>query len=96
MNKMEEMIEMFRITPELNKCYKYAEYKIKIGKWPNERYYVITLPTYVGKFIRREEGGFGDSSWRRDYFQDENGIETIINYSYEGTTSFREVVCETI
>lgn len=35
----------------------------------------------------------GDGGWRRDYFEDNNGTEHIVNYSYGGDTCFREVPC---
>jgi len=89
-----ENIEMFRISPELNKYYEYAEYTHKEGNYPNQRYFINTLPRYVGMFIRRMEGGYCDGSWRTDYFLDENGNEISVNYSYEGTTCFREVPCK--
>lgn len=91
MEKNDEKIEMFRISPELNKYYEYAEYTIKDGKFPNTRYFINSPPRYVGLFIKREEGGCGDGSWRIDYFQDNTKIIPI-KYSYEGTTCFREVL----
>jgi hypothetical protein len=92
-----ERIEMFRISPELNKYYEYAEYTYKEGNnYRDQKYFVTTPPKYVGTFIKREEGGYGDGSWRIDYFQDEKMNKIAINYSYEGRTCFREVSCKPI
>ena len=95
MNQKEEKIEMFRISPEFDKYYEYAEYMFKEGSsYKNERYYVINMPQYVGKLVKRKEGGYHDNRWRVDYFQDNNGNEIAVNYSYEGKTCFREVECK--
>ena len=91
-----DKIEMFRISPEINKYYEYAEYTYKEGKWPNERYFVTGLLQYVGLFIRRVEGGYCDNNWRIDYFQNENCDEIEVHYSYEGKTCFREVPCKLV
>jgi len=86
--------EVFRITPEVGeKCYEYAESTRSQGRWPNERRFTNVKPQYVGRLIRFETGGYGDNGWRRDYFQDNNGQEHVVNYSYEGRTCFREVPC---
>jgi hypothetical protein len=86
--------EVFRITPEVGeKCYEYAESTRTEGRWPKERRFTNVQPLYVGRLIRIEEGGYGDNGWRRDYFQDNNGREQVVNYSYEGRTCFREVPC---
>lgn len=86
--------EVFRITPEVGeKCYEYAESTRTEGRWPKERRFTNVQPLYVGRLIRFETGGYGDNGWRRDYFQDNNGREQVVNYSYEGRTCFREVPC---
>jgi hypothetical protein len=86
--------EVFRITPEVGeKCYEYAESTRTEGIWPKERRFTNVQPLYVGRLIRFETGGYGDNGWRRDYFQDNNGREQVVNYSYEGRTCFREVPC---
>ena len=86
--------EVFRITPEVGeKCYEYAESTRTQGRWPNEKRFTNVKPRYVGRLIRFETGGYGDNGWRRDYFQDNNGREQVVNYSYEGRTCFREVPC---
>ena len=85
--------EVFRITPVVNRCYEHAEYTRKEGRYPNERYFTNIPPIYVGEYIRSEQGGFGDGGWKRDYFRNLNGNMIVIDYSYEGRTSFREVPC---
>jgi hypothetical protein len=84
-------IEVYRMTPTLGKFYEHAEYTRRQGRWPNEHYFVNKPPKYVGEFVRFVEGGYGDNGWRIDYFKDENGNEIAVNYTYEGTTCFREV-----
>lgn len=84
-------IEVYRITPTIGKFYEHAEYTQRSGKWPNTKYFVNKPPKYVGEFVRFDQGGYGDGGWRIDYFKDENGKEVAVNYTYEGTTSFREV-----
>ena len=86
-------IEVFRMQPVVNKCYEHAEYTRREGRYPNERYFTNVPPRYVGEFIRQERGGWGDNGWATDYFRDLNGNEVVVNYSYEGRTSFREVPC---
>ena len=84
-------IEVYRITPTIGKFYEHAEYTRREGRWPNIKYFVNKPPKYVGEFVRFVQGGYGDGGWRIDYFKDENGKEVAVNYTYEGTTSFREV-----
>lgn len=86
-------VQVFRLTPVLNKCYEHAEYTRRQGNYPNERYFTNVPPTYVGKFVRFEQGGYGDNGWRTDFFEDLKGKEVAVNYSYEGRTCFREVPC---
>jgi len=87
-------IEIFRLTPVVGEtCYEYAESTRRQGRYPRERYFTNTQPLYVGHFVRSERGGFGDGGWQRDYFKDNTGKEHVVNYSYEGTTCFREVPC---
>jgi hypothetical protein len=84
--------EVFRISPEYGKFYEHAEYTRQVGRYPNEKYYTNILPRYVGRFVQRVQGGWGDGSWRRDYFLNEIGLNVAVDYSYEGRTSFREVL----
>jgi hypothetical protein len=84
--------EVFRMTPQFGKFYEHAEYTCQVGRYPNEKYYTNIPPRYVGQLIERAQGGWGDGSWRTDYFANENGVKVAVNYSYEGRTSFREVL----
>lgn len=86
--------EVYRISPEVGKCYMTAERSRKEGRFPNERYYTNVKPRYVGEFKNRIRGGYGDNSSTTDYFHNDmtNKEEQVI-YSYEGTTCFLEVDC---
>ena len=85
--------EVFRITPEYGKFYEHAEYTRRVGRYPNEKYYINTPPIYVGQLIERAQGGWGDGSWRTDYFINYNMLKVAINYSYDGRVHyFREVL----
>ena len=83
-------IEVFQLTPEVGRCYEYAESTHKLGRYPNEKYFTTNTPRYVGKFLRsenyRDQGFFS-------YFIDNDGKEQRVDYSYEGNTCFREVPC---
>lgn len=87
------LIEIYRINPIVSneKYYEYAESTCVKGKYPNQKYYTTNIPLYVGRLIKTVTGGCGDGRWRTDYFEDNYGTEHIVNYSYEGTTCFREV-----
>ena len=86
------MEEVYRISPTVNKFYETATYTHKEGKWPNERYYVPkNKMTYVGKFIEHKQYGYGDGATHIDIFMDNEGKPVYVNYTYEGTTCFREV-----
>ena len=82
-------IEVFRLTPEEGKYYQTTTWTRSTGRWPNNKYYSTNELQYVGKFIRHESYGFHDNAKHWDIF-DNNGIEIIVNYTYEGTTSFVE------
>jgi hypothetical protein len=79
-------IEVFRLTPEIGKCYEYAECTRIEGKYPNERYYTTNKLSLVGKFINHESIGYRDNAQHWDVFEN-----AIIHYSYEGNTCFREI-----
>jgi hypothetical protein len=90
-------IEVFRLSPEIGKCYKYAEYTRREGNYPaKERYFAPTEKAiYVGELKTIATGGYGDGGWRSDTFvkyhaKTEKPIETIVHYSYEGKTTFIE------
>ena len=95
MKKTKKEIEVFRITPVVGKCYETAENTRKEGSWPNEKYYTINTPRYVGKFIKQIRSGWGDSASITDiFFNDEINKEVYVPLSYEGRTSYREVECK--
>ena len=81
-------IEVFRISPEVGKCYEHIEATREEyfghGKF---RYFTTNTPRYVGKFIRQERKGHGDGVEVTGIF--DNGR---VNYSY-GFTCFTEVPC---
>ena len=81
--------QVFRLTPKENKYYATATYKRRTGRWPNEEFYTTEKPTYVGRFIRHESIGYRDNAEHWDIFEN-NGIEVIVRYTYEGTTCFVE------
>lgn len=83
--------EVFRLTPKVNKYYEHAEATRDEGKYPNTHYFTTNTPLYVGRFIKQVRWGYGDSGGARDYFEDNNGNELFVEYSYEGKTCFREV-----
>jgi len=83
--------EVFRITPTIGRRYEHAECTRQEGRWPNQRYYTKTPPKYVGEFIKCDQGGYGDGSWRTDYFRQMDGTMVSVPYTYEGTTCFREI-----
>jgi hypothetical protein len=89
MAKLNE-IEVFRLTPEKDKYYQTTTYTHIIGQFPNQKYYTTNNLRYVGNFIRHESCGYHDNSIHWDIF-DNNGIEEIVKYTYEGTTCFIEV-----
>ena len=83
--------EVFRISPEKGKYYEYAEYTERIGVWPNVHYFTTNPLTYVGKHIQHWQEGGGDGADHWDIFENVEGKEVRIDYTYEGTTSFKEV-----
>ena len=82
--------QVFRISPQENKAYETAPYTRKIGKYPNEKYYTTNPLTYIGIMIKHVTFGHGDASYGYALFS-KNGIEEKVEYTYEGTTCFREV-----
>jgi hypothetical protein len=82
-------IEMFRITPLPDRIYETALYTRKTGIWPNERYFTTYKPRYVGKFSKHCQIGHGDGAIHYDIFE-KNGQKVRIDYTYEGTTCYRE------
>ena len=88
-------VEVFRITPEKGKCYKTAEFTRQTGSYskPPERYYTTNEPRYVGQFLGTVIMGSGDGMTADSYFVDEGGKENRVSHSYEGRTSFIQVLC---
>ena len=81
--------EVFRITPIPDKLYETALYTRKTGEWPNEKYFTTFTPRFVGKFIKHCQIGQGDGAIHYDIFEKE-GRKIRIDYTYEGTTCYRE------
>jgi hypothetical protein len=87
-------VEVFRLSPgdfENDKCYAYAKYTEKTGKWPNEKYYTTNKLEYLGNHVksvsqRGPEGGAMSS------FIDEQGKERSI--IYDERTCFKVVDCQ--
>jgi len=90
MKEMKE-IEVFRLTPELNKYYETALLTRKEGRYPDEKYYTTNTPEYVGKFMIQIRTGYGDGIQVVDIFENEKGEKVNVYYTYEGTTAYREV-----
>jgi len=82
--------EVFRIIPQINKAYETAICTRKTGIHPNDRYYTTNPVVYVGIAIKNVTYGYGDGSCGYVLFS-KNGIEEKVEYTYEGTTCFREV-----
>jgi len=93
-NSMDDKIEVYRLTPKVNKYYMTTTWTEKVGKWPNEKYYSTNKLRYVGRFLRHVSYGYMDNATHMDIF-DNNGVEEIVNYTYEGTTSFIETTSMT-
>jgi len=90
-NIKKEEIEVFRLTPELNKYYETVLLTRKEGTYPNVKYHTTNTPRYVGKFIVQIRTGFGDGTQVIDIFENEHHQKVNVYYTYEGTTAFREV-----
>ncbi len=75
-----------------DKCYEYAKYTSREGKYPNIKYYTTNPLQYVGKYVRSERWGYGDHSGGVDIF-DNNGEVVSIDLDVEGTGCFRELPC---
>lgn len=84
-------IEVFRLTPELGKYYETALLTRREGRFPDQKYYTIHTPQYVGKFMIQMRSGYGDGVQVVDIFENEKGEKVNVNYTYEGTTAYREV-----
>jgi hypothetical protein len=88
-------VEVFRENPVIGKSYKWGEAMRITGDWynQNQRYFAPAANViYVGKLINLEHGGERDQAWTRATFRKRDGKETIVNFSFEGTTGFIEVI----
>jgi hypothetical protein len=83
-------VEVFRISPTPGNTYMTATYTRRTGIWPNEQFYTTNPLKYVGKHLRHEKAGYGDNANHWDVF--EGGV---VEYTYEGTTCFKEVKTQT-
>jgi hypothetical protein len=85
-------VEVFRLTPRIDKYYATATYTRKTGTWSqkNERYFTTNPIRYVGKFVEGVTTGMGDGSSHYDIFEN-NGNTELVHYTYEGTTCFIEL-----
>lgn len=84
-------IEVFRLTPKLGKYYETVLLTRREGRFPDEKYYTIHTPQYVGKFVVQMRSGYGDGVQVVDIFENEKGEKVNVYYTYEGTTAYREV-----
>lgn len=90
-------MEVYRINPEPGKYYETVEYTRKEGKWPDEKYYTIIKPLYVGKYLNKTEGGYGDNKIIcHHFYNDIKDCNNNVYLNYEGTTSFLEVDCRSL
>lgn len=92
---IENDIEVFRITPIIDKYYETAENTRIVGIWPNQKYYTTNIPRYVGRFIRQFSCGWGDGAqYTNIFYNDDTNKEELIPLSYSGSTCFKEVECK--
>lgn len=82
--------EVFRISTQVNKAYETATYTRKTGTYPNLRYYTTYPVVYVGIMVKEVTYNHRDASWGYVLFS-KNGVEEKVEYTYKGTTCFREV-----
>jgi len=80
------------IKPKVNQCYQHIEATRSESIGGKTRYFSTNEPRYVGKFIKQERFGSGNSGYTTDIFND-NGKENRVDYSYEGYTRFIKVPC---
>ena len=87
----EDEVEVFRITPESEQCYEYAEATHIVGEGSLKRYFAKQSNVqYVGSYIDTIRGGSPDDAI--SIFR--NGSkETQVRYSYKGHTCFIKVPC---
>jgi hypothetical protein len=87
-------IEVFRISPKVDKCYEHIEAtRSQYMGGGNHRYFSTNKPRYVGKFVKQMRQGYGNGGTVWDIFN-QNGKENRVDYTYEGYTCFNEVPCK--
>ena len=92
--EIQEEVEVFRITPEIGRYYETAEYtrreKNQIMK--TSKYFAKKEDVkYVGRCIEHCSDGYGDNAIYWDLFENNEGLISKVEYSYEGYTCYREV-----
>lgn len=86
--------EVFRITPEVGKCYKSALATRKHYLEEGKRKYFTTNPLeYMGKFIKGVSDGWGDGAHYYEVY-DLKGTEKKLDYDYDGNTCLVEEPCQ--
>lgn len=83
----------FNKTENKGKCYTFALKTKTMGQRPNETHWTTNPLKYLGVHDHSEEWGQGDGQGGAETFNN-NGIETRIEYDYNGNTCFTEVPCE--
>jgi hypothetical protein len=84
-------IEVFRLTPEKEKFYLYAEATRKVGtNQTGIKYYTTNKLKYVGQYIRDYRTNTGDGGYFWAIFKD-GDVENRVDYSYAGNTCFIQV-----
>ena len=88
-----EEVEIFRISPKPDTYYEFATFTRETGEHRknNKRYFTNKTPQYVGLFIETLRSGYGDGGQVWSIFEQEDGTRIRIDYTYEGTTCFKEV-----
>jgi hypothetical protein len=90
-------MEVYRTKPKPGKYYETVEYTRKEGKWPDEKYYTIIKPLYVGKFLNETISGYSDNKIVCYHFENDiKKCRSDVYLNYEGTTSFLEVNCRSL
>jgi|LakMenEpi03Aug12_release.lakeMendotaPanAssembly.Ray.scaffolds.fasta_scaffold345989_2 hypothetical protein len=84
------MTEVFRLTPEVGKRYRYAEATSRQGSYPTQKYFTTNEVHYVGVFKEHLQYGYRDNAIHIGVF-DNYGTEVRVNYSYDGNTCFIEI-----
>ncbi len=87
-------VEVFRLMPQVGKYYetgRVTRVLVNGGKYLEQRYFTSEPLRYVGRFKSQHSWGAGDGKQVWDLF-DNNGHEERVDYTYEGTTCYREVL----